>query len=436
MLTIKTDCEDVNWLKYILNEFKKINLANFDIRIVPLNESIPNTNVIYYLKKNKKKYLTIYNANMQKPSKEIEYINDDLFVLKNTKSDEYSINYDLFWNAFVFLSRYEEYLAEESGNKILSYSLNHPRTDKSSFHLPIVNILFNELEFFIKENFPSLNFEEKLEPVIDLSHDVDYINKTIQLRLKQTAFNGYNTVKSIFKPKLFSRNFIKMCKFAFTTPSYWCFEYWQNLEKSFSKRSTFYIYVKTGKKDFKSWLIDPSYDLQKNERLQKKIVELHNDGFGIGLHGSYYSANDIGRLRVEKEILEGILQSKVTKTRQHWLNYTETITPYNHESLFSYDSTLAWNDTIGFRSGCASLYNPYDFKHKKAFDYTVIPQVIMDSNIYDYSDDKTIFLTAKNMLKKAMFVSKTLNVSISWHQRVCSSDYNWHIFYKEILNDL
>lgn len=42
---------------------------------------------------------------------------------------------------------------------------------------------------------------------------------------------------------------------------------------------------------------------------------------------------------------------------------------------------------------------------------------------------------AKDMIKISKEVSKTLHISISWHQRVCSSDYNWHLFYEEILSE-
>jgi hypothetical protein len=435
MLTIKTDIENKNWLIYILDEFKNINIANFDIEVLLLDEFTFNENIIYYISTSTDQ-VSIFNSSEQTPSKKIEYLKDNLYILENTRSENFSISYDILWNTFVFLSRYEEYFSEKNGKNIYSYSLNHPRNDKDSFDIPIVNILFNELELFIKENFPKLDFGDKIEPIIDLSHDIDYINKTIQIRLKQTVFNLYKTLKVIHKPKIFINNLIKTFKFAFSNPSYWCFDYWTILEKNHNKRSIFYVYVKNGKKDFKSWLIDPSYDIKTNTKLQKKLKALKNDGFEIGLHGSYYSANDFNKLKKEKEILENILGFKIVKTRQHWLNYFEKVTPYSHNKLFKLDSTLAWNDRIGFRSGCVSLYRPYDFKSEKAFDYEIMPQVIMDSNVYDYSDSVEIFNKAKNIMQKSKGLSKTTHVSISWHQRVCSSDYSWHKFYEEILNDI
>jgi len=434
MLTIKTDLDNTFWLKYIVEEFRNINIADFEIEIMSLDDHSSNNNIIYYVQ-NPAGKISIYNSNQIIPSNKIEYLRKDLFILEKSWSDNFSVNYDIFWNAFVFLSRCEEYISEKYGKNIYSYSLNHPRLDKNSFDIPIVNILFNDLEIFIKDNFNDLRFKEKQEPQIELSHDVDYINKTIQLRLKQTAFNGFNTIKSLFKPKQFLRDLSKTVNFAFSNPSYWCFDYWQDLESSHSRKSTYYVYVKNGKKNLKSWLIDPSYDIRTNIKLQLKLKELYNKGFEIGLHGSYYSANSVDRLKQEKDILEETLNIKVTKTRQHWLNYFEERTPYIHNRLFETDSTLAWNDRIGFRSGCVSKYRPYDFKNKRAFNYEIIPQVIMDSNIYDYSVRDSELLKSKNMIRMSKEISKTTYISISWHQRVCSSDYKWHDFYEELLNE-
>ena len=438
MVSIKTNLKNINWLKYIIEQFKNINLANFEIEVIGIEDKEKFANAVFHTNAYRQNSLNIFNSNQVSPNGKIEYLEEDLYVLENTssKNDNFELNYDLFWNAFVFLSRYEEYLSEKNGKNSYSYSLNHPRVDKKSFDIPIVNLLFNDLEIFLKNNFPDLDFGKSQKPIVDLSHDVDYLNKTIQLRLKQTAFNGFNTIKAITKPKKFFKNLTKTLGFAFSNPSYWCFDYWQNLEEKNNKTSTFYIYVKNGSKTFKSWLIDPSYDIKTNTKLQKKLKELYKNGFQIGLHGSYESAKDFNRLKEEKEILEQTLGIKIIKTRQHWLNYFEAITPSFHEKLFEFDSTLAWNDRIGFRSGCASLYNPYDFENEKAFDHQVIPQIIMDSNVYDYVDDEEIFQKAKDMIQKSKEESKTTNISISWHQRVCSSDYKWHKFYEELLSDI
>src|SRR3989338_152008 len=155
-----------------------------------------------------------------------------MFIIEGTQSPDnrFESSYDLLWNSFVILSRLEEYMSEKSGKKICSLSMRHPRVEKTAFDTPIVNSLFNEFEKILKNNFPHLEFDNGEEPCIEFSHDVDYIDKTLQLRIKDAASrfrkgSGFNLIK-----------------FIFSNSSYWCFDYWEALEKQFNKKSVFYFY--------------------------------------------------------------------------------------------------------------------------------------------------------------------------------------------------
>ncbi|MCK4822475.1 hypothetical protein KA005_42315 [bacterium] len=154
----------------------------------------------------------------------------------------------------------------------------------------------------------------------------------------------------------------------------------------------------------------------------------------MGLHGSFYSATDEQRLSEEKATLENAVGTEVQKVRQHWLRYEEITTPQIHNKLFKYDSTLGWNDRMGFRSGIAGRSRPYDHKNKRPFDYMITPQVIMDANIYDYGVQHIERITKKAMdMLTGLRRHKNPYISISWHQRVCNSDYEWHELYEQIL---
>jgi len=436
MLCIFTDLKDIRWLQYILREFTRINLAEFPIQVNSIEQSEEKKEDIIYYIKNNFSDICIPNRSYVYPKDNIKWISEKVFIIEDTIVNDRraSFPYDIFWNAFVFLSRFEEYLSENNGKKIQSYSNNHHRRDKSTFDVPVVNHLFDELEHLIKRHFPKLPFGHKKRPVVELSHDVDYIEKTIQLRLKQTGINAFNALKGLTNPKLFARQTLKTAKFFFSSPSYWCFDYWIKLEKSFKMRSVYYVYANASNKNYTSLLLDPSYDIRNNKMLKNKLKELIQNSFEIGLHGSIQSATDKDRLHLEKRILEDTIQIQVDKVRQHWLKYEEKITPYLHNNLFKYDSTLGWNDRVGFRSGCASRYRPYDHVNQKSFNYLIIPQVIMDSNIFEYGA-----IDVKLHSKKALEIIdglqqfKKSHISISWHQRSCNSDYTWHKLYEEIL---
>jgi len=436
-LYVATDLRDSRWLSYILEEFNRINQAEFAIRVCDIKAVPSQAFALYYTKE----FLcdtSIPNRSSILPDGKIRYIDDKKFVLTGTTSQDrrFACPYDLFWNAFVFLSRLEEYMSEQNGKKIRSYCKNHPRKQKGSFDLPVVEHLFEELESLIKRSYPQFTFGPRLSPVIEFSHDVDYIKKTTQLRLKQTAFNAANTIRSIKDPGRFKATFRRTIHFFVSNPSYWCFDYWEKLEKRFNRRSVIYVYINTQEKDFISWLIDPSYDLGRLPRLLARIKDLAAQGFEIGLHGSYKSALNFSLLKKEKQILENVIGINIKKIRQHWLRYEEKITPYLHNDLFQYDSTLGWNDRIGFRSGCASAYRPYDHLKQQPFDYRVIPQIIMDSNIFDYGADQLKHLSQKALtILKNLKQYKTARVSVSWHQRTASKDYGWHGLYEKILEN-
>lgn len=436
MLCIKTDLDDRNWLIYILEEFARINQADFRIVVTDISDPRDFKNTLYYAK-NPSFNNAIINRSGILFGKNLKKISEDIFIVEDTDTQdrEFLCGYDLFWNAFVFLSRLEEYLSEIEGRLIHSYSFKHPRKDKKTFSVPIVNNLFEELETIIKNAFPTLVFDSQKSRILELSHDVDYIEKTPQLRIKQTAGGIFEVFKVLLKPENFFKICAKTAGFLFTNPSYWCFDYWQELEKKFNQRSVFYIYANSGKrKNLKTWLLDPSYDLAKNTKLKEKLKLLLKEGFEVGLHGSFNSATDKELLEKEKQILEQAISHEVTKTRQHWLRYVEAITPYIHNELFKFDSTLGWNDLMGFRSGCACRYRPYDHKNRKAFDYFETPQLLMDSNIFGYSYEGC----AQRAAIAAWLIEKSGHyknscVSISWHQRSCSPDYGWNTAYEKIL---
>jgi len=434
MLKIYTDLKDTSWLTYITDEFKRISSAKFSIQIDQIDEDEKHDPAIYYT--SEPQHPNSLANRSKKPHGDLTEISEGLFVYQNTlaESEGFLVPYDIFYNAFLILSRLEEYQYENEGNKINSYSSRHPRKDKKSFDYPLVNIYFQRLEEIISNLFPELEFDQEKNFRLDLSHDVDYVKKTIQLLLKQTAFNAYNLLKSIASPKRFFSRLKSTITFPFTSYRYDCFDYWRGLEEGKGVRSVFYVYMNTGGKGPKTWLIDPSYRLKKNLSLQNKLAELEGAGFEIGLHGSLKSAVDRDKMREEKEELERILSHPVKRIRQHWLNFGELKTPYYHDGLFEIDSTLGWNDRMGFRSGCASKYRPWDHVNNKAFDYFVIPQVLMDSNIFDYSNVETAKDEAISMLK-GLKKFKNVNASISWHYRTCSKDYKWHQVYEEILDE-
>lgn len=441
MIKLVTDLKDKGWLLYILEEFVRIEGAEFQFVFEDLEDYSPgskeNGNTLFYVK-NPIDGFSIPNKNQQTTLVDLQKISDDIYVFKNTLNNlGFTIPYDLLWNAFCFLSRKEEYEQEEAGKSINSYSFSHPRKEKLSFQIPVVNHLFTAFRIEIQKAFPQIKFQVGNKPKVELSHDLDYITKTPQLRLKQTAFNLINFVKSLGQPKSALMFLGKAFRFLFSNPSYWCFDYWEKVETKYGFTSVFYVYAKTSPTSFKKWLFDPSYDIAQNTRLQKKLKELSSKGFSIGIHGSFNSAEEPNTLAIQKEILERTLQLKIRKGRQHWLRYSEKITPGIHENLLEEDSTIGWNDMSGFRAGICNKYRAYSHEEKRPLELWIVPQLIMDSHLFDYAANAQDAKYEEGaQLIRSLKNYKNAYVSISWHPRTCSSDYNWHLAYEKYLKEI
>lgn len=439
-LHIVTDIENSSWLEYILEEFKRIQKFQHPVKIISIARAnnLNYKNMFFYTREFRNGPALVNKSNTF-PNNNIVWLSTDLYVMEHsvTEDTRFVCSCDLFWNAFAFLSRLEEYLLSRRNRSLYSHCALHPRRDKASFRWPVVNILFEEMKILVKRYFPHLSFGVSEPPVIELSHDVDYITKSADLMLKQTILNFYNILRSSSRPLDCAKNLKKTIAFFFSRPSYWCFEYWENLEKKFKQRSTFYIFVRAQPKNLKTWLIDPNYHLSRNKKLQNKLKDLIADGFEVGLHGSFYGAVNLDLLKKEKEILEDISRKPIIKVRQHWLRFVEDKTPYLHEALFQYDSTLGWNDRVGFRSGCASRFHPYDHRNQRPFKYFETPQIVMDFNIYQALGlENKMFVNHMGQVINRAKKCESAHVAISWHERAANADYGWHETYEKAVKDL
>lgn len=421
------------WLEYVWAQFLKMNGYGGDSAVLGYDAPVSNGSAIVEYADTRRLSSALYIPRVNEyRSNELDWIDGELPVYRATIKGG---KCDLLYNAFVRLSRLEEYEATLADKPTWSYAAKHPARDSRVWKLPVVNMLFNRLERMIRERYPAVVFADTQKPIVTFSHDVDYLTKTPQLRLKGGAFYMYNFVRTLIALKAgaaFSSLFKGMA-FALCPADYWCFDKWARLEEELRIRSVYYFYAKPTSRrgGLKAWLLEPSYDLSSNERLGDTIKRLRDAGNLVGLHGSFHSARDAELFAAEKSILERAMGSEVTRVRQHWLSFDEGATPRMHEqSGIQEDSTIGFNDLSGFRAGVASIYNPYDHERQRAFDLEELPLVVMDSHLYDYSygsepDDLKWFVRSMNEVKK-------FAVSVDWHQRVISPDYGWVDGFKKL----
>jgi hypothetical protein len=274
------------WFKYIWEQFVQMNSLKTEYKLIEYSDYM-------FAEPSKSEVLLIEYGTKQKYSESLfiprknEYQTDD-YVWKREDlpvycgtilEDSDGRDYDIFYNAFVHLSRLEEWESEKNGKYIHSYSSRHPRKGKKIWKIPVVNHLFNELEEKIIKKSPQTVFGTKSKPFVEFSHDVDYLSKTVQLKIKHSLFDFFNGFKYFIKldiPKSVSK-IKKGVGFLLKDSEYMCFDLWSELENNLNIKSVYYFFALLDRKkkyNVKEWLIDPVYDIAKDSELKKKLMSL------------------------------------------------------------------------------------------------------------------------------------------------------------------
>ena len=146
-------------------------------------------------------------------------------------------------------------------------------------------------------------------------------------------------------------------------------------ERDHDARSTFFVMAGHGHRA--DGAAPESY-----ERLRPRLVEtLVQLGAEIGLHGSYLAAEDLERLAHERALLAQ-LDGPLLGQRYHYLRVDpiRNLAPLAGIG-FGYDTTLGFPDALGFRSGIAHPFRPWDHESDRPADLVEVPLAVMDATL-------------------------------------------------------
>ena len=307
---------------------------------------------------------------------------------------------------------------------------------KEKARIPIVDFyeeaLFNSILYTARKlDMPVVQkafWSEGKKFAVCLTHDVDELRKTYQYFtrsfrcLKKGDLNGLKN------------QFLSVMHKIRGEEPYWTFDEIMDLERRLSVKSTFYFLRETGKVklfDRSTWRhYGRRYDITA-KKVAELIRTLHSKGWEVGLHGSFYSYNDLDKLKKEKEILEEVLGSKVHGIRQHNLNLDIPNTWMHQEKIgLEYDTTLGFNDCIGFKGGTCFPFHPVDKKTGKKLKLLEIPLVIEDIALFSYDDPWKVCKEIISTVEKYNGV-----LTLLWHHSVFNKiEYpGWAEMYEKII---
>lgn len=221
-----------------------------------------------------------------------------------------------------------------------------------------------------------------------------------------------------------------------------CYEKWLNVEAAVKAHSTFFFWpgvqsiTKPHPTDCPYELNDPVvFDNQKCS-VAEMIQEIDRRGWEVGLHPSWYSFNNVSELKRQKEQLENLVGHEIVSVRQHYLHYDIRITPcVQAEAGFKYDSTLGFNDNIGFRFGTCYPWNLYDLKAEKELPIIEIPLIVQDGALLNSQkgmrlDEDTAFQYIIQMTETVERVGGVL--TLLWHPNCIIKPDWWNLYMRTL----
>lgn len=254
-------------------------------------------------------------------------------------------------------------------------------------------------------------------PKVTLTHDVDALEMTVRLKIKQAV------------SRVFSWDLPAAVRILSSKREEPFLDTLLNLERKLGIQSVWLIHVKADRASRKNQhFLDPEYPAD-HPRLRWLLSQLTDGHHAVGVHSSFRSWNNKELLATERKQLQGFLGREPRDIRQHWLRFGATITwSVQHEAGFTRDFTLGFNDRAGFRASTALPLNP------QAGKFSAIPTVVMDSNLFGRGfrqRSKRIALIDQLMDEVAGYGG---HVAINWHPHTLGSAYGWLETYEYLLS--
>jgi peptidoglycan/xylan/chitin deacetylase (PgdA/CDA1 family) len=275
---------------------------------------------------------------------------------------------------------------------------------KSKYH-DVLNPIVSK---FLLENGLKIEYPDGKKFAICLTHDIDAVFpsnlSTIHCSFRSLSTGQYmtafkNSLSVINKKWNAWLNFGDIMK----------------LEDKYGAKSSFYFITSDRN------IEEVNYNI---EELEEELGTIVDNGWEIGLHGGYYTYNDLNSMIDEKRRLEKLIGKKTIGYRNHYLRFK---VPNTWELLskagFKYDTTLGYADYIGFRNGMCHPYIPFNLITNKKIDLLEIPLAVMDCTLFEYM--KCNIQQAQEKMRLLIDIVEKYNgvLTILWHNTYMLDDY-------------
>lgn len=309
--------------------------------------------------------------------------NDWLASLLNTRADVVHMPYDFIASAFYFLSRWEELVItdrDRHGRFPFARSLAGQLGLTENVVDLYLDLFITLLNLVGDGRWPQIEiptWAEDVPFVVCLTHDVDEIRKSRLSRLKFVWDHLSHPEAGHRRTPIRERARFALSTLFSREDPYWTFPELAELERQFSFTASYYFQA-GGRAGGSRYALTET-------RVRRFIDDLLEDGFEVGLHGTYWAAFDPGRFLQEKRALAAVAHEDPIGHRQHYLrmDYAATLPIYERAGL-KYDTTLAYAEQEGYRNQFSYPYYPYNHHAGRPYSFLELPTVLMDATLGGY----------------------------------------------------
>lgn len=338
--------------------------------------------------------------------------------------------------AYLHLDSWLERSVEQSSGPIQSYAARLPKEWASAYDRAWANRIFLFLRRWAAHERGKAE-EALFQPLpkarFVLTHDVDALHKTFQLRIKSSLMSGIATLRHLAgaRWRQAGRRVLNAVRYTATSSDYWLFDKICDEEATRGFRSSFMFADGRAASGFSGWLIDPSYAMIE-PRLRAELARLRAGGWYIGVHPGFNSWRSPAALAATRRFVSEAAGTDVRIVRQHWLRFSFAETwAAQKQAGFTHDFTLGFNDRPGLRNGAALAWRPA-LPNGDEIGLTIMPTVLMDSHFYDYAFPDDPAMAMRPWIDEVVAVRG--EASLLWHTQTMHADYGWGPGYLALLD--
>ncbi|WP_276479889.1 polysaccharide deacetylase family protein [Paraflavitalea pollutisoli] len=327
-------------------------------------------------------------------------------------ASEGDLPFDLLAATFYVLSRYEEYLPHDKDEYGRYAHTNSLAFREGFLDQPLVNYWLLQFKQALLQRFPNLTFSKKNFKCI-LSYDIDIAWSYLHKGFVRTA-GGFarSVIKGQWTEVKDRWNVLR----GLQKDPYDCFE-WLDALHLYCRLRPYYFFLVARKQ------VGYDKNTPTDVKAFRQLIEYYSNTYKTGIHPSWQSGDDPDLLVEEKEWLEVVADTPITRSRQHYIRFE---LPDTYRLLvkagIEKDFSMGYGSINGFRASVCSSFVWYDLNLEQSTSLVLYPFCFMDANSYYEQKDTPQQAYAELVLYHEQ-IRKLNGMMISiWHNSILGTD--------------